>query len=254
MAALRARRSVVQVAPRQPGRLRSLSDPGGQTPCWCPTCSTIAVDGAGNATLGWSQGATAETAVPYAAAWPRAQSAPSGAVSRARRRDGPPRRRQRQRSAAATGSTTYGALKRRPRRGAAAPLTTFPGAVNDLASESGAGVRPLPPARAGLSIAHRLPASAWTARGPLGGGLGAGGRRTGATRRSRSDGVAGAVQARTSTASHPRRCTHGTDVVLNEGKRIRAGWIGTDTFSPITYEVARQVATYRTPCRRRRPG
>ena len=63
-----------------------------------------------------------------------------------------------------------------------------------------------------------------------------------------SDGGAGAVQARTLDSVAPT-AVHLTAPmrVLNEGKRIRAGWIGTDTFSPVTYEVARQVATYRTP-------
>ena len=173
-----------------------------------PDRTTVAIDGAGNATLGWAQGATAESALPYAAAWPRAQGAPSGRWRSARRRDGrstsPSNGSGRP---AATWSSPTGLWYVDLGVGAPAPLTTVPVAAHDLAlSETGAVSVAYAPAGAGLTIAHRLPGGAWTAvAGPVGCRLGAvGGRRTGATRRSPGPTAERApCRHAPSTAAHP---------------------------------------------------
>ena len=62
-----------------------------------------------------------------------------------------------------------------------------------------------------------------------------------------ADGAGGPVRARTLDTAAPT-AVHLTAPmrVLNDGTTIKAGWIGADAWSPITYEVQRQVATYRT--------
>ena len=62
-----------------------------------------------------------------------------------------------------------------------------------------------------------------------------------------ADGTGGPVRARTLDDAAPT-AVHLTAPmrVLNAGTLIKAGWIGADTWSPVRYEVQRQVATYRT--------
>ncbi len=243
---------VVQVARRLAGQAWVTAPTPVANAVLVPDRTTVAIDGAGNATLGWAQGAAAESALPYAAAWPRAQGVPSGSVALS----AAPGRSVHVASngsgqAAATWSSPTGLWYVDLGVGAPAPLATVPVTAHDLAlSETGAVSVAYAPAGAGLTIAHRLPGSAWTAvavpsaAGSVPSVAGHGSDATLAW----SDGGAGAVQARTLDSGAPS-AVHMTAPmrVLNEGKRIRAGWIGTDTFSPITYEVARQVATYRTP-------
>ena len=242
----------VQVARRLSGQAWATSPAPVTSSVVVPDRTTVAIDGAGNATLGWTQGAAAESAVPYVAAWPRAHGAPNGPVALSATPGRAVHVAVNDRGqAAASWSGPAGLWYVDLGVGSPAPLTTAPVAAHDLAlSESGAVTVAYAPAGAGLTIAHRLPGSAWTstavpsAAGSLPSVAGHGGDATLAW----SDGGAGAVQARTLDSGAPT-AVHLTAPmrVLNEGKRIRAGWIGADTFSPITYEVSRQVATYRTP-------
>ena len=242
----------VQVARRLAGQAWSSPAATLTSSVLVPDRAAVAIDGAGNATIGWAQGATAESATPYAAAWPRAQAAPSGPVllspspGRAVHvaAGGPGQ-------AAATWSAPGGLWYVDLGVGAPTPLTASPVTAHDLAlSEGGAVAVAYAPAGAGLTLAHRPPGAAWTstsvpsAAGSVPSVAAHGGDATLAW----SDGGAGAVQARTLDSGAPT-AVHLTAPmrVLNEGKRIKAGWIGADTFSPITYEVSRQVATYRTP-------
>ena len=242
----------VQVARRLSGQAWSAPAATVTSSVLVPDRTTVAIDGAGNATLGWAQGATADSATPYAVAWPRAQGTPSGPVALG----AAPARAVHVAAngggqAAATWSAPGGLWYVDLGVGSPAPLVAAPVTAHDLAvSETGAVTVAYAAAGAGLTIAHRPPGAAWASTSvPSGAGsvpsvAGHGGDATLAW----SDGGAGAVQARTLDSGAPT-AVHLTAPmrVLNEGKHILAGWIGADTFSPITYEVSRQVATYRTP-------
>ena len=206
------------------------------------------VDGAGNASVGWSSGSGPDTSAPYVFTWPRggAPSAPSGLASAPGRGLVLSATASGQVGAAwLTGTgATYADLG-----GAPQPLVSGV-AVSGLSlalSETGAATASWTVAGGGLGLGHRPAASTWTAQSVTAAPdarsvvVAHGGDATLAW----TDGDGGPVRARTLDDAAPT-AVHLTAPMrpLNVGTRIRAGWIGDDVWSPITYEVQRQVTRY----------
>ncbi len=215
--------------------------------------TSVAIDTAGNATVGWASGATEAAALPYVAQWARAAGSPAlpaGPVSAT-----PGRQVQVARSATGLAAVAWiDGSGMRYADGVSPAVVLAGGVIASFSlslSSSGAAAVAYTPAGGGISLATRAAAgSAWStlavpsAAGsvPVVSAHGADATLVW------SEGGSGAVQAQTLDNSAPY-AVHLTAPmsVLNKGKLIRAGWIGADTWSPITYEVERQVGTYRAP-------
>ena len=214
--------------------------------------TSVAIDTAGNASVGWAAGASDVAAYPYVAQWARVAGSPAaaGTVSAA-----PGRQVQVARSATGLAAVAWtDGSGMRYADGVSPAVVLAGGAIGSVSlslSSSGAAAVAFTPAGGGISLATRgapgsawstlpVPSAAWSV--PAVSAHGADATLVW------SQGGSGAVQAQTLDNSAPY-AVHLTAPmsVLNKGKLIRAGWIGADTWSPITYEVERQVGTYRAP-------
>lgn len=213
-----------------------------------PDAPSAAVDGGGNATLGWVSGVTPETGTPFFASWPRGGAlgapTPLGAAPG----------RQLELAATSTGGTAAAWLSGTgvmyaDLGGAPQPLTSgVPVSSLSLAlSDTGAATVSYAVVGGGLGVAHRPVGAAWATQ-PVAAAAGArplvvahGPDATMAW----TDGEGGPVSSRTLDDLAPT-AVHLTAPMrpLNVGTRILAGWIGDDLWSPIRYEVQRQVAAY----------
>jgi hypothetical protein len=226
-------------------------------PVFAPTTVTdatsVAIDVAGNASAGWASGASDATALPYVAHWARAAgtlAVPSGPVSAT-----PGRQVQVARSATGLLAVAWvdGSGLRYVDGSSPAGLLIGGGIASfslALSSSGAAAVAYAAPGGGVVLVSRAAPTAAWTTT-PVPSAAGSSpvvaAHGVDATL-AWADGGAGAVQAQTldNTAPYAVHLTAPMSV-LTKGKRIKAGWIGADAWSPVTYEVERQVATYRTP-------
>ena len=239
--------SYVQAARRLNGAAWSAPQAQGTVPSVADAPS-VSLDGSGNVALGWGSGPTADTNLPYVATWPRGGNlgGPVG-LSAAPARRGRARGDADGRLAAAWSSPSglmyadvgapafaLSTVRWAPTR---SPSAT-PGPPRSCGPPPGAGWpwRTAPREVSGRACRCRR----WPARCRWS-------RPTGSTRR-----WSGPTGRAAGAGPHPRRraptAVHLTAPmrVLNAGTLIKAGWIGADTWSPVRYEVQRQVATYRT--------
>ena len=240
--------SYVQAARRLNGAAWSAPQAQGTVPSVADAPS-VTLDGSGNAALGWGSGPTADTNLPYVATWPRGgnlggpvglSAAPARRVALAESADG--------RLAAAWSSPS--GLMYADVGAPAFALSTGPVGSHAVAfSDTGAATVVWTAAGGGVAVAHRPSGGLWTSvpvpsvagSVPVVAAHGIDATVVWA------DGAGGPVRARTLDDAAPT-AVHLTAPmrVLNAGTLIKAGWIGADTWSPVRYEVQRQVATYRT--------
>jgi len=213
-----------------------------------PDATTTAVDGAGNATVGWTSGTTPDTSAPFVAAWPR-----GGALGTPTPLGVEPGRQLELAANSAGGVAAAwlsGSGVMYADLGGAPQALTSGVPVSSLSlalSDTGAATVAYGVVGGGLGVAHRPAGGVWTAQLVAA----AAGARSLVVPHGPdatlawTDGEGGAVRARTLDDVAPT-AVHLTAPFrpLNVGTRIKAGWIGDDLWSPISYEVERQVAAY----------